>query len=285
MKPFALCALFLVSCATNRFVADHSISVIDDQTKAFFRESSLKFAGQAAPSMLKMLDGLIMSSPENKALLTRGANLYCGYAMVLVEDEDQELATLLYRKGYHYALRALKVLVKDFNKLLKGDPDKMQEALERLDKKEAPAVFWAGACLAGYINLNLDDADALADIPRMLAFARAALALDERYFYAAPHFLLGTYFGSIGEALGGNPGASKEHFHRHFALTEGKFLLGKVYYAKSYLVQTQGKEEFRKVLQEVLEAQIDEDPDAALANQAAKRKAKALLERIDEIFP
>jgi len=285
MRPFALCAFFMISCATNRFVADHSISVIDDQTKAFFRESSLIFAGQAAPSMLKMLDGLIISSPKNKALLVRGAHLYCGYAMILVEDEDKELAVLLYRKGYHYALRALKRVVKDFDRLLKGDPDEMQKALENLDSKEVPAVFWAGACLAGYINLNLDDADALADIPKMLAFARAALALDERYFYAAPHFLLGTYFGSVGEAFGGNPAASKEHFHRHFALTEGKFLLGKVYYAKSYLVQTQAKEEFRKVLQEVLEAQIDVDPDAALANQAAKRKASALLERIDDIFP
>lgn len=281
----ALAVLALPACNTARFVADKSPPMLDDQSRAFYRETSLRHAREAAPAMLKMLDGFIVSSPDNPELLTRGAQQYCGFALILIEDEDPEWATVLYRRGYEYAIRALRPRVEGFDALVNGPADALETALRRLDHSDTAPVFWAAACLAGFIAVNLDDPGAMAEIPRMLAFARAAESLDDTYFYAGPHLLLGTYYGSVGEALGGNPSESRRHFDRLFEVTGGKFLLGKVFYAKSTVVQQQNRDLFVRTLEEVRDAPANLDPDLALPNQAARRKALGLLERVDELFP
>lgn len=275
----------IFACSTAKFVADKSPPMLDDQAKAFYRETSLKHAREAAPAMLKMLDGFIVSSPENEELLVRGAQQYCGFALALVEDEDPEWATTLYRRGYGYAIRALRGDLEEWEKLVNGPPEALENALRKLDRSRVGPVFWAAACLAGYINVNIEDPSALAEIPRMLAYARAAEALDDTYFYAGPHLLLGTYYGSMGPSFGGSPDAARRHFERLFEVTQGRFLLGKVYYAKTYAVQRQDKDLFIRTLQEVLEAPVNLDPDMALVNQAAKAKAQKLLERTEELFP
>ncbi len=285
MRVLVAAILALSACNTARFVADKSPPMLDDQSRAFYRETSLRHAREAAPAMLKMLDGFIVSSPDNPELLVRGAQQYCGFAMVLVEDEDPEWATVLYRRGYGYAIRALRPKVEGFDALVTGPVDALETALRSLDRSDVAPVFWAAACLAGFIAINLDDPGAMAEIPRMLAFARAAEALDDAYFYAGPHLLLGTYYGSMGEALGGNPSESRRHFDRLFEVTNGKFLLGKVYYAKSYVIQQQDRDLFVRTLEEVCDAPANLDPDLALPNQAARQKALRLLERVDELFP
>lgn len=273
------------ACNTARFVADKSPPMLDDQAKAFYRETSLRHAREAAPAMLKMLDGFIVSSPDNPELLIRGAQQYCGFALILVEDEDPEWATALYRRGYGYAIRALRQRIEGFDSLVVGPVDALENALRRLDSSDVAPVFWAAACLAGFVNVNLDDPGALAEIPRMLAFARAAEALDDTYFYGGPHLLLGTYSASVGEALGGNPAESRRHFERMFEVTGGKFQLGKVFYAKSYAVQQQDRGLFVRTLEEVRDAPANLDPEIALPNAAARKKALDLLERVDELFP
>lgn len=285
MRVLVAAILALSACNTARFVADKSPPMLDDQSRAFYRETSLRHAREAAPAMLKMLDGFIVSSPDNPELLVRGAQQYCGFAMVLVEDEDPEWATVLYRRGYGYAIRALRPEIEGFDALVTGPVDALETALRKLDRSDVAPVFWAGACLAGFININLEDPGAMAEIPRMLAFARAAEVLDDTYFHAGPHLLLGTYYGSMGEALGGNPSESRRHFDRLFEVTGGKFLLGKVYYARSYVVQQQDRNLFVRTLEEVRDAPANLDPDLALPNQAARQKALRLLERVDELFP
>lgn len=287
MKLAALLNVMLtvLACSTAKFVADRSAPIVDNQTLAFYRETSLKHAREAAPAMLKMLDGLIISSPENPDLLVRGAQQYCGFALILAEDEDPEWATALYRRGFGYAIRALRLKVQGFDELLKGPAEVLEESLRGLDKEDVAPVFWAAACLAGYINLDIEDPSSLAEIPKMLAFARAAEALDDSYFHGGPHLLLGTYYGSVGQALGGNPQESLKHFKRLFELSGDKFLLGKVFFAKSYAVQQQDRQLFVRTLQEVREAPVNLEPDLALPNQAARQKAQRLLEKVEDLFP
>lgn len=283
---FVLAIVFfsLTACNTARFVANKSPPTLDDQSRAFYRETSLRHAREAAPAMLKMLDGLIVSSPDNPELLVRGAQQYCGFAMILIEDEDPEWATTLYRRGFGYAIRALRTRIENFESIVAGPLDSLETALRQLDRSDVAPVFWAASCLAGYINLNLDDPGALAEVSRMLILARAAEALDDTYFYAGPHLLLGTYYGKLGKALGGNPSASRRHFERFFEVTRGKFLLGKVFYAESYAVQQQDRELFVRTLEEVRDAPVNLDPEMAIANQAARTKALRLLERVNELF-
>jgi hypothetical protein len=57
-----------------------------------------------------------------------------------------------------------------------------------------------------------------------------------------------------------------------------------VYYARSYCVQNQDKELFENYLTKVDSASIDILPDSRLSNAIAKKKAKLLRTKIDELF-
>ena len=54
--------------------------------------------------------------------------------------------------------------------------------------------------------------------------------------------------------------------------------------AKSYCVQMQDKELFKKLLTTIEEASLDSLPEQRLVNAIAKKKARKLSEKIDELF-
>ncbi len=96
--------------------------------------------------------------------------------------------------------------------------------------------------------------------------------------------ILGSLYGSMGPSLGGDAAKAKKHFDRALALTERRFLLVQVMYAKTLAVQNQDLPLFKKLLNEVLDAKLEIFPQQKLANVAAKRRARRLLKRADELF-
>lgn len=84
--------------------------------------------------------------------------------------------------------------------------------------------------------------------------------------------------------LGGNAEKAKEHFEKAIKITGGKFLMAQFMLAKCYAFQTQDKELFEKTLHEIIAAPDDLFADQRLANELAKRRARHLLARIDDLF-
>lgn len=281
---FLALLLCLPSCTVKKFVADRMPPSMDDQKLSFYREYSVRHAREAAPAMLKLLDGFIVSSPDNPELLVRGAELNCGFAFLLIEDEDPEWASILYQKGWEYAVRALAYHIEDVKGVLNGPVDRLKETLKGMDRDALRAVFWAGMCLGPWVNLHRDDPMVIAELPKALAFISRAVEIDDRYFFGCGHMFLGVYYGSLSKALGGDPDLSRRHFESAFEVTNGKFLLAKVMYAMTYAVQVQDKNLFTKILEGVLETPDNIDRDMVLANQVAKKKAKVLLEKVDDLF-
>jgi hypothetical protein len=107
---------------------------------------------------------------------------------------------------------------------------------------------------------------------------------DPAYYYAGAHLYFGSIHGSIPVVMGGKPDVAKHHFEQCLALTEGKFLLAHVYYAKTYAVQVQERELFDALLKTVEAAPLDLLPEARLANAVAKRKAAQLRAQEHELF-
>lgn len=275
---------FMTGCAMNRIVANNMIPTMDDQKTSFYKETSVRHALAAAPALLKLLDGFIVSSPENEKLLSRAAELNCGFAMLLIEDEDPEWAAALYLKGYDYAMRALEKRLPGVGAKLTGSAEDFSSALAPLGPEDVNLVFWAGDCLGGWMNLNRHDVTALAELSRVVAFAEKALELDETFFWGGPHMFLGYIHGSVGTAVGGLPEKSREHFHKAFEISSNTFLLAKVYYANTYCIQVQDRACFETALQEVLDAPADVAPDLGLVTAASRQKAQILLDKVDDLF-
>jgi predicted anti-sigma-YlaC factor YlaD len=190
----------------------------------------------------------------------------------------------MYRRAHDYGLRLLLKRHPDLTAALDSGGDPLKQALGRCTAEDLPGVFWAGMPLAAGINLGKDDVAMIAQVPRAKALVTRALQLSEDYSHAGAHMILGSLFGGVPRMLGGDPERSRKHFDRALELTRRTFLLVHVMYAQTLAVQLQDRALFSKLLNEVLQAKLSIDPQQKLANTAAKRRARRLLDRADELF-
>ncbi|NIR55738.1 MAG: hypothetical protein GWO42_14485 [Nitrospinaceae bacterium] len=257
--------------------------MVDSQYAAISEETDPALARQAMPASLKMMEGMLKDDPGNPTLLKNLAEGYCGYAFSFVEDEDPERASRLYLRGRGYAERLLTAEGAPEN-LAAQNPGQFKNSLEGLKAQHLPGVFWMGQCWAQWLMLNLDDLQAFVAIPKVEALMQKAQGLNENYHHAGPHMFYGIFYGGRSKMLGGDPEKARNHFEKCLELTEQKYLMAHVMYAKTYAVQMQDPELFKKLLNTVLEAPDDILPGQQLANAVAKMKARKLLEAADDLF-
>jgi hypothetical protein len=257
--------------------------MVQGQVASINEETDPVLAEQAIPASLKMLEGLLREDPENETLLKNLTEGFCGYAFSFVEDSDSGRASRLYLRGRSYAERLL-VANGAPEHLTTLNPVQFKETLKALDADHLPGLYWMGQCWAGWLMLNLDDLQAFIAISKVETTLQRTLALDESFHYAGPHLLLGAFYGGRSKLLGGNPDKARNHFEKCFELTQNKFLMAKVLYAKTYAVQMQDRTLFKKLLAEVMDAPADILPEQQLANAVAKQKAQKLLESADDLF-
>jgi hypothetical protein len=159
-----------------------------------------------------------------------------------------------------------------------------RSAKNELQVSQQSALYWLGQCWGSWLMHNLDSVEAFVDIPRLEKLMNKVHDLNPLFHYAGPHLFLGTFYGGRSKMLGGNPEKSRHHFEKALELTENKYLLTRLFFAKTYAVQYQNRELFKFQLQAVLQAPSDLLPEQRLANQVASKKAAKLLKQIDELF-
>ncbi len=270
-------------CSFTQLTIGATSGIIDGGFKAINRETDLKLAAAAIPADLKLLDGLIIEAPHNEKLLLLGAQGYTSYALGFVEDSSKPRASLFYLRARNYGLRIL-FRNKDFKERFKGDLADFKKALDEFGESDVPAVFWTANAWGNYVNLNRDNVDALADLPKVEAMMKFVLKYDPSYFYGGAHLFFGTILGSLPAMFGGDTTASRENFEDAIKTSDGKFLMTYYYYAKSYAVMTQNKQLFESLLKKVIDAPVKILPDQNLANEIAKEKAKELLKHESDYF-
>ncbi len=284
-------------CSFNKIVADNMAASFEDSTVAFNREGSPRHAREASPALLKMLDGFIVSSPENPDLLLKGAEMNATFAFAFIEKEDQDWARELYRKARDYAMRGLATEDETLHAALTAKDAKTREAalkpaLAAADEDDVRAVFWTAFAWGGLINMSRSDIAAAADLPLVVAMMERVAELDPDYNFAGSHLFLGVYHARAGRTLGGDPKRSEAHFREVFKRTRDRFLIAYELYAEYTCVALgetepeRARAEFTRALTHVVAAPADIDPEQRLANAIAKERAAALLPQLDDlIFP
>lgn len=273
----------VAGCSTSQIASRFAVPLVTGQYDSLNEEPDLLLAATAIPASLKMLEGMVKLDEDNPVLLHKLAEGFCSYAFSFVEDENPQRASLLYLRGRGYALQVL-VKAGAASNLPELPPEQFQKSLERMDADDLPSLFWFGQCWAGWLLLNLHDMEAFAALPKVESAMRKTLEWDESFHYAGPHMFFGGFYGARSKMLGGDPEKSKHHFERNLKLTENKFLMTQMLYAKTYAVQTQNRELFERLLKIVLATPGDVLPEQRLANEVAKLKAQNLLEAADDLF-
>jgi hypothetical protein len=257
--------------------------ILENTTDVALRSSDPKLVGDALPTSLLLLEGMLETHPDQREIASLASMLYFSYGFAFVEPDDPARASTLYDRGrevgwvgYGRADRAAAIR--------SGTFAEVAEALERMRTKDAEALLWVAANWGMWIQQNLDDPRAAADFARLMPLADRIAALDETLFWGMPRVLLGAMHASRPVLLGGNPDRSLEEFERAETVSGGNVLLAKVFFAKTYCVQTFDREAFETSLRAVLDAPTGLLPDAELLNQIARIQATALLARADDIF-
>jgi len=256
----------LSGCSLNRTAARVTSGIIDDGIGAVFSESDMEYVKAALPANLQLMEILLRSDPKNGKLLVNAATGFCGYSLMFLEDEDNGRASAFYRKGETFADRALN-----------GRP------LAALDKKDAPALFWRTFCQASYLNINRNKPAAIAELPSLEPAIKRLTELDPEYYYNGAYILAGAYYSIRPRLFGGDPQKAKQYFDRALTGAGAGFLMTKFVYAKMAAEADLDEELFVRLLNEVIDAEPTDGPER-LPNEAAKIKAKKLLEKKDEIF-
>lgn len=272
----------LAGCSMKQYMVKSMDPIMEDMNLSVNRNPDVEMVRDAFPASLIQLDGFITSAPNDK-LLVRAAEANFGYAYSFVEDNNRERASFLYLKARDYALRPL-MKNKAFRENYNQTPDKFKESLAGFGKADVPALYWTANNWMAWAGLNVNNPEVLVDIAKIEAMLLKIVELDETYYYGGAHAALGAYYASRAKTIGGDPDKAKAHFERAFTVSNSKMLFFQVLYAQYYAYQIQDRDLFEKTLQDVISKPVDYFPDKNFANEAAKRKARVLLEDIDTYF-
>lgn len=297
----AFCAAVAGSgCSLNKFTVDSTAPVIKAGSRALDEESDVQFARLAAPASLKTVEGFLVTSPDNPDLLETAAKGYTEYTFGFVEDDIESLpendgaerqrlvvrATDFYDRAHGYALRLAARTDSGIGEAMEGDAATLEKRLDARfdDRDEAPGLYWLGLSTGSAINLNKDDMNRVADLPKAVALLERAHRLAPAYANYGAALALGTVYASQGKAMGGDPARAKKMFEECIAGTGGRFLMARVLYARYYATQVQDRPLFEETLRQVLETPASVNPETRLPNELAKKRAARYLARADEWF-
>ena len=282
-------------CSLKKMAVNTVASTLSESGTTFTSDEDLQLVGDAIPFALKLYESLLESVPEHQGLLLSTCSSFTQYSYAYVETEAEGLPTArradaqemrdralkLYLRARRYCLRGMSERFGDKTAdLLLQDPE---QAIRKAKKSDVPLLYWTAASWGAAISLGIDRPDLAIDLPTVRVLAERALALDPDWSKGALHELFIT-LDSLPEALGGNPARAKERFVKAVEVQKGMSPGPYVALATGVAVPSQDRAEFERLLKEALAIDPEQDPSNRLAVLVTQKRARLLLERIDEKF-
>jgi predicted anti-sigma-YlaC factor YlaD len=283
-------------CSVKGFAIKQLGSALAEGTGgAFAAEGDIEFAGQAIPFSLKLIESLLLEQPENPELLLASASGFTQYAYVWVEQradfleeedffaaqEQRARARAFYQRALGYANRGLEARYPGFGAEFRRDPS---SAVARIGQADVALAYWAAAALGSAISLSKTEPEMIVRVPEVVALAHRALALQPDWNNGAILELLMELELSRPDASADAVDRVEGYFERVLVLTGRRTASPFVALAESVGVQTQDRERFVSLLNEALAIDPDAMPENRLANLVAQRRARWLLDRVEDLF-
>ncbi|MEQ2005390.1 MAG: TRAP transporter TatT component family protein [Limisphaerales bacterium] len=282
-------------CSVKRLAINQLGDALSNGGGTFATDDDPELIRDAAPFSLKLMESLLVESPQHRELLQALASGFTQYAYAFAqlpadaaEEKDlaaagagRERAKRLYLRARTYGLRGLEARHPGFENLLRANP----AAAVRVTKKaEVHLLYWTAASWAAGISLSKDSPDAIADLPLAAALMDRALALDEKFDHGAIHSFLITFELARPGAGPDAVAKSRQHFARAVELSGGNQAGPYVSLAENVAMQQQNAAEFKALLEKALAVKVDTRPEWRLVNTLMQRRAKWLLGRMDDLI-
>lgn len=285
------------ACSLRTYAVNMVGDALASGDSVYETDDDIELVVDALPFGLKLTESLLAQSPHHPALLLtacRGFVLYAyahvDYEAELAAEQDIDRALVLrrrarklYLRAARYGFRGLERSYPGLETALISDPS---AAVARIDAKhktrDVPLLYWTAAALALAVSASKDDAAVLARLPEVEAMLDRALTLDERWDDGALHEFKVTL--AAAQPASSDTSIIRQHYERALQLSKGKSAGLFVAYAEAVSLEAQDRTEFRTLLEKALAIDPDEQPRERLATAVAQRRARRLLDRIDDLI-
>jgi len=262
----------------------------------FTDDDDIELIGEALPFSIKLVESMILESPEHRGLLLAAARGYVLYAYAYVQFPAEQAAGhdlaearrlraragKLYLRAFGYAIRALEVEYPGLGAALARAPEDALASIDIEAADEVPYLYWSAAALGLAISVSKRDTAMLARLPEVEALLQRGLALDADFDNGALHEFAMVWAEAIpGTSARGDLDA---HYRQALGLSAGKRASVYVTYAVAKAVPSQDRALFDRLLADALAVDPDALPEKRLQNTIAQRRARWLLARSDELF-
>jgi predicted anti-sigma-YlaC factor YlaD len=286
------------SCSIRRYAINQVGNVLSEGPSVYETDDDVELVGDALPFGLKLVEGLLVQSPNHRGLLLTACGgfvlysyAYVDYRAEITEEEDLERAARLrdrarklYLRGADYGFRGLELSYPGFRQQVFTQPRSAVQLVtnKRKKQKDVEFLYWTAASLGLAISISRNDAAMLARLPEVEAMLDRAIELDETWREGALH----AFKVQLAAAETGGPDykAIARHYQRALELSHGNDASLYVAYAETVAVPKQDRAQFDSLIEKALAVDVEADPNRRLLNALAHRRAQWLRERADDLI-
>lgn len=303
-KDTVLIAVFLVvlsSCSIQKLAYSSVADALapETQTKkkndsktnpmeALTGENDPQLVADFFPAALKIYDMLLIQNPSHVQLGIMTGQLYIMYANAFIQSPAEELpfdqfdiqnkefkrAQNLYLRGNRYVLTALDYRYKGFtSSLFSIDSTKRTRGLMKCTKKDAEALYWAGAGALAAFALDPINTDLLDTLEASVAMLERSAELDNTYNAGAVYEVLMAYYAAAPDTLGGSREKALVCYNKALEISKGESPSLFIGYAKALCIPVQDSKGFDVAINKALAIDPESKSENRLILTIAHRQA------------
>ncbi|MDR1072673.1 MAG: TRAP transporter TatT component family protein [Treponema sp.] len=268
-------------------------------TTMAMRSSNPEFIGKQIPGVLEKNERKLEKSPEDQTLILETGSLYVMYANAFVQGPAETLPSYEFdrkevekSRARTYYLRGVEILNAGLERkypsfaeaYASGDVENMRAVMERTVKEDAAYLYWSTAGSLCAYSLAPMDFELGMKIKALEVMIDRAYELDPDFNSGAIDDFYVLFYASLPEGLVGDRSMIDEHFRLAVEKSGGLLAGPYVSYAQSVARPNQDYEGFRLNLEKALAIDPNKDRDNRLVNAINQRKARYLLDNIEDYF-
>lgn len=181
-----------------------------------------------------------------------------------------------YTKAYQAGLARLEERHPGFTAAMTQNPG---EAVAMTTVEDVSLLYWTAAALGSAIGLSKDQPGMIIRLPQVGALAYRVTEMEPDYMDGAAYELLMVFEASRPAMMGGSLALAKHYYELAYSCSQGRSAGLFVSYGESICVQEQDREQFIEMMERALGVKA-----GGVTDRLAKRRARWLLKRIDDLF-
>lgn len=294
LGPLLLLTTALGGCSVKQMAINSLADTLAGDTGgALSQDEDLELVGGAIPVFLKLMEVIRDQAPEHVGIHRALASGFTQYGVVWVQFPAEqhkyddfhayrtglERARRLFLRANRYALMGMDLRHPGFSEQVRMNTG---AALAVTTVDDVPLLYWCGASWLAAISNSREDPELIGELPIAAALLQRALELDAGWGDGTLHEVMISLQPSL--PMPGGAERAREHYAQALDLSGGGKASPHVSLATALTIKAQDRDEFEALLGQALAVDLEARPDDRLANEYAQRRARFLLDHVDDLF-